>query len=32
MRIILLDGKGREHELEAVEGWRVMGVLSPLHI
>ncbi len=27
MRIILLDGKGREHELEAVEGWRVMEII-----
>ncbi|MEW6090731.1 2Fe-2S iron-sulfur cluster-binding protein [Parvibaculum sp.] len=27
MRIILVDGKGREHELEAVEGWRVMEII-----
>ncbi|PKP78324.1 MAG: ferredoxin [Alphaproteobacteria bacterium HGW-Alphaproteobacteria-3] len=27
MRIILVDGKGRERELEAVEGWRVMEII-----
>jgi 2Fe-2S ferredoxin len=27
MRIILVDGKGRERELAAIEGWRVMEII-----
>lgn len=27
MRVILVDAEGVEHELEAVEGWRVMEVI-----
>lgn len=27
MHIVVVDAKGREHELEALEGWRVMEII-----